>query len=434
MDLPAGGLATEAGPRYRLLETVRDYALEQLEASGEAEQMGRAHAEFFLAMVASVPGGQVTEQKQKLFARMDRDFDNVRTALSWTLDQEQPDMAARFGMQLTAYWVLRGYYREGLDWLSRILELHTRVGAGDPAALGTRSYLLYYASTFNTYLVNYSAARACIEKAIALQGEMGADPLASAPYIFKAVIALQQQEYAEAETLAREYLGRVEASGNRMGEINALWLLGAMSSEQGDQQTAINLLARSLAVAREIGDVYVAMGALRDLAMAFAYAGEYDRAAELYDEYFRLVEHDSVQVGVSWGLIGQAFTAMRQGNPTRARALYLNSLTLSKTMEKQRTPECLEGLAEIELAGPIEASPDGARRAATLLGAAAAIRRMFGVPIIPARASMRDQLVTEARTRLGEAEYSRAYGLGEAMSLEEVTAWVLDSSKAPAEH
>src|SRR5215216_6692774 len=129
--------------RYRLLEPVRQYAREKLEECGEAEEVRRRHASFFLTLAEEAEPRLRGPEDLEWLERLEVEHDNIRAALAWTLEREEAELAMRLAGALWTFWEARGYYGEGLAWLRRVLARGDRVSAARIKALEGEGWLIF---------------------------------------------------------------------------------------------------------------------------------------------------------------------------------------------------------------------------------------------------------------------------------------------------
>jgi predicted ATPase/DNA-binding XRE family transcriptional regulator len=413
--------------RFTMLETIREYALERLDASGEADKLGLLHAEYFLAIASALDAVFMGASQVELLNRLDRDYDNMRAALTWTIETNRVDIAAQIGIALSRYWELRGYFGEGRDWLVKILSAQSKMphDEGEGTRM-TRARLLLTAGRLSYYLINYAPARTFLEEGLSLSKSMGFQKGMSSAYMNLGNLAWMQGDHPTAQHWYSECLALNQAVGNTVNVANSLWMLGNVVGEQGGFERAEALLNQGLALGRELGDMAVTFGALRDLGVSLAYQGRYREAVPLLEECLEVARYAKFRVGVSWATAALGFAVMGEGDPVRARELFRESLALARQLDKARIADTLEGLAEAELATARAGGNEQVgelRRAATILGASEAIRRTLHASIMPVRVAAREEFSSHVRSRLAEAEYEQTYAVGQAMSLEDAISY-----------
>jgi ATP/maltotriose-dependent transcriptional regulator MalT len=372
--------------RYRLLETVRQYSRERLEASGEADAFWRRHAEFFLALAEEAEPGLTGAQLQDWAERLEEEHDNMRAALSWSLENE-PETALRLTGALARFWEMRARFLEGSAWLEAALRQSGRAEAATDAA-ARRAKLLSEAGTFAWYRGDY-------EYAIMLHGE-----------------ALE---------LYREL-------GDDSGVDFALMCLGAQYLEKGDLERAAAFFEEALATSRRIGDRPNIANTLRNLAEVARQRGEYERAKTLGMECLSMYQEmgDELHVARTVGWLG-LLTFWSGDDQDLAEGFLKEGLVLNREIGHWvYVAYCQEGFAG--LAG---ARAHGAR-AARLWGAAEVLRTNIGAPPTPEARRYYERSMAAARSQLGEAAWEAAFAQGMAMSAEEAAEYAL-SEEGPSE-
>jgi DNA-binding CsgD family transcriptional regulator/tetratricopeptide (TPR) repeat protein len=379
-SLVIAGPTGDGGARYRLLEPVRQYARERLEESGEAKGAWRQHAEFFLAMAQEAAPELIGAHQRAWSERLEADHDNMRAALSWSLERES-ETALRLAGALARFWQMRARFVEGSAWLEAALR------QGGRADAATRAKLSSEAGTFAFY-------RADFDRAIELHGE-----------------ALE---------LYRDV-------GDDNGVAFALLCLGAQYLEKGDYESAAPYLEDALAVSRRIGDKPNTAGTLHNLGEVERQRGNYERAKTLGMESMALAR----EIGDKWrvarvvGWVGLA--AVWNGDEhDLAEGLLEEALALDRELGSWSYGAfCLEALAGLA----------GARgqvlRAARLWGAAEALRTNIGAPRpLDDTRLLYESSMTAARTKLGEEAWAEAFAEGMAMSAEEAAGYALSEEVA----
>ena len=378
--VPRPAAAAADGPRYALLELVREYAAELLAASGEEEEVRRRHAAHFLALVEAAQPHLVGPEEAAWLARLEGEGPNLRAALRWALERREAGVAVRLAAVLWRFWAARGHLGEGRRWLEAILALTVPDGAsaGDAPAIPPlrRAMLLHVTAN----------------------------------------LARVQGDYARAEALYEECLAIRRARDDRHGVIGALHNLGITAHEQGDAARAIRRHEEALPLAREDGDAYGIAFVLTTLGEAVLAAGDPARAAALGEEglaTFRRIGH---AWGVALALTRLGDAALGRGDRARAAALHRESLALSGGLGDPRmAADALEGLARAE----VGTDPALAMR---LLGAAEALRDRLGTPHPPTRRAGHRRAVATARAALGDAAFAAAQAAGAALTLEQALA------------
>src|SRR5829696_7164873 len=368
----------EGEPRFVMLETIHEYARERLEASGEAEETRRLHAEYFLALAEGAEPELTGPDQLACLERLEAEHDNMRVALTWSLKSE-PETAFRLAGMLARFWEIRSDISEGSRWLEAALRQSGRPNTGTEAA--TRAKLLSEAGTFAFYRADY-------DRAIRLHGE-----------------ALE---------LYREL-------GDDSGVAFSLMCLGAQHNQPGDYERAAPFFEEALALSRRIGDRRNIVITLHNLAEVERQRGNYKRAKALGMESMALAREmeDKWQLARIVGWVGLLTVFSGDEHDLAERSLK-EALALNRELGNwAEGAYCLEGFAG--LAG---AKAQGGR-AARLWGAAEALRKTIGAPLSIEGRLYFERSMAAARAQLGEAAWEAAFAQGMAMSPEEAAEYAL---------
>ncbi|WP_166174558.1 tetratricopeptide repeat protein [Rubrobacter tropicus] len=399
--------------RYRMLETVLRYAAEKLEESGEACAVRTRHAGFFLELSGEAGTGLLGEHQVAWLGRLDVDQGNLRAALGWYANGEDPAPALRMSGALWWFWFLRGRYDEGRGWLDAALT------AGDDAPAPLRAKALVAAGYFAFLRSEYAPARWRIEEGLALYRSLDDAPGVAGAVRVLGSIAREQGRYAEAETLHSESLALCREHGDARGVAQSLNHLGFVAWLRGDLGRAEDLCSEALDAFRNLGDGEGVAWSLMNLGFAALYGGDHTRAAALLDEGLALSRRAGYREAAAWSLNGLGVLARREDRPGRAAELLGESLALHRDLgDRWRTASLFE-----ELAGT-SADPE---RAAILLGAAGGLREVLSDPVPPCERPDRERDAAVARAALGEDSFAGARAKGAAMDLHHVYEYALEA-------
>jgi tetratricopeptide (TPR) repeat protein len=444
----------DGAARYRLLETVRQYAGELLDAAGEAEGARDRHLAWCVELAHAAEGAFRGPDEPSWLARLERDHDNLRAALRWALLRGAGEAALQLAAALARFWEMRGYLEEGRQWLMQALaavdappELRARglEGAGALAymqgdytgarALFAQSLALQRDATDRRGIAStwgnlgraalrqgdYATARDSLEASLAFNAEIGHKPgMADAEFTL-GVIALRQGDYPAASARFETSLSLNRELGNAEGIANALEELATVLGEQGDDGRQAALLEESLALYRALGDrsgIATIYGHLGTSAWA---RGEHDRARRLLEDSLALYRAVGDRRGVARMLANQALVALYQRDNARAAALCQESVALYwEVGDGWAIGKYLPILASAAFRlGQLD-------RAARLFGAATALRERHGASLPPVARPGHDRAVAAVRAALGEAAFREAWEEGEAMSPETAVGYALE--------
>jgi predicted ATPase/two-component SAPR family response regulator len=391
--------------RYRLLETVRQHAAEKLAASGEEKSVRQRHGLFFLEMAErSEPELGGTEQVAWL-DRLERDLDNLRTALGWFRESEQSEANLRLAGALWRYCYLHGHYEEGLGWLEGAL------ARGGPTPRSYQAQTLLGAGFLALLQCEYDRARDRLEDALALYGGLGDDRGVASASQMLGSIARERGDYARSEALHEEGLAIWRKLGDEAGEAQALNYLGYVAWLQEKHERAKELCEEVLLRFRRLGDNEIIAWAMISQAAAALYAGDRRHARTLLGESCTLSEGAGYKEGIAWSLNLLGVLTHREGDHRWATDLLRESLEGHMDLgDRWRAASVLDALATTQCAQRRLES------AACLFGAAQAVREAISVPVPLCERADHEESISATRAELGEAAFDVAFSKGRAMS------------------
>jgi len=268
-------------PRFAMLETIREYGFEKLQASQEATAVRFSHAQYFLKLAEQAEPELTGANQATWFNRLQTEHDNFRAALNWALQNEQPEIAARLAVAFWRFWLVRGFLSEGREQLNNVLSLGSISAA-------TRARLLTGAGTLAQNQGDYAAARDLFEQSLTIWREI-ADKRGIATSLHNlGWIAWRQSDYAKAHELSAEALSLHRELGDKQGMSHAVNNLGWVAHHQGDYAAARSFHEQSLALRRELGDKRAVAFALTNLAWAIHKQGDYEQSTALIEEARRM--------------------------------------------------------------------------------------------------------------------------------------------------
>jgi predicted ATPase/DNA-binding CsgD family transcriptional regulator len=371
-------------PRFGMLETVREFALERLEQSGEAEGLRQRHAAHFLALAERAEPELWGAGSNAWLERLELEHANMRAAMAWCLEVEmRAELALRMAAALGRFWMLRSLLSEGWHWTARAL------AAGQSVA--SRAHIKALSSAIN--------------------------------------LADFQGNIAHLASLSERMLALSREKGDRWGEARALTELGRVCEHRGDADQAEALLVDALALSREIDNSWLVGQCLEQLGEIARLRGQHDRAAAFYAESLALVRDLGDRWLLAAALYDSGMIALHRGEAHTAAELLQESLLLNRENgDRRRIAMCLEGF------GCLAAQVGKTAVAARLLGAARALRDATGAVVDPVDRA--DQARTTALTRdsLGEDLYSRLAAEGRTLSLDQAMAYAVEMNHPATQH
>ena len=406
-------------PRFAMLETIREYALERLVASGETGLLRLYHAGYFLAMAErAAPELRAGPQQVAWLDRLEREHDNLRAALSWSLEQGEVEMTLRLSAALWRFWYWHSHLTEGGRWLAAALATTRDL----PELASARAKALDGAGTLASALGNYKQAASLLEEGLALGRELGHLGKVSGARMLTTLgtVMFNQADYQRANALYEESLALQRELGDEVGIAQVLNNLGTVANCQGDYEQAETCLQESLARFRKLEIKWGIAYALGNLGRAALCRGDCARANVLLEESLALCREMGDRDGVAECMARLGGVAAAQGEMERAEALYREGLTLYQEVgDRPGVAECLKELAQVA-----EAQAE-ATRAAQLFGAAEVLREAIGASLLPDESSSYEHVVAALRARLGENAFASAWAQGRATTLERAIVYAL---------
>lgn len=401
-------------PRYTMLETIREYGLEQLEASGEGPATRRRHADYYLGLLeAAEPEFRRAEQTTWL-ERFEGDFDNIRAALAWShqeAGQGRADAAHRALMAATTFawlWSFRGHFSEARRWLEWIL-----AASGD-APTPARARALNAAGFQAFSQGEHGRAFALHEAALLASRAMADEPSAADALRGMGMAARHQGEVERAAALLEESLALYRTLGDSWGVGLALRPLSLVAQDRGDYDLALTIAEESLALVRAHGDRRDLAYGLHALGLVAWLRGEYRTAAALCEESLAIFCELRNPRGIAIARCKLGLVAWRLGDHRRAASLLTEGLT-----EAWEFGDSLWVGVALNYLACAACDQHDYRRAARLLGATEAVWAGFDGAPWPACRADHDRAVRAARSVLGAGAFLAAFARGRSMTLEE---------------
>ena len=411
----------EGESRFVMLETVHEYAREKLEESGEAEEIKRAHAEYFIALAEEADAELKGVNQLEWLERLEFEHDNMRAALSWALEQAEAQMALRLVGALCWFWWMRGHYSEGRRWLEEVLAMK---GRGSPKV---RAMVLAGAATLASSQGDADRAEGACEEGLELLEHEGREASEAKSYLLVTLgyLALSKEDHARAQELFEESMVLSRERRNDWELASSLYSLATVFYLRGDSERATELLEESMDLFRELGDKYLLASVLNSLGLVAHSQGNLVRAQKLTEEGVALKRELGATGDVGLGLCNMGWIALLQNDLSRAADLYEESLSVAWEAGMNRVVQSdLEGIA------CLAAAQKDAERAAQLWGAAQDLHESKGIPRDTSFLAEADARITAVRSGMGEQVWEEAWRKGRTMTLDEAVFYALEEEKA----
>ena len=404
-------VADEDGDRYRMLETVREYAREKLAIRGGANAVRERHRNFFLALAVNAEPNLAGPEQATWLQRLEDEHDNLRSALEYCLVAASgSDAGLRLCSALHWFWIMRGYRAEGLDWCVRVLGVE-----GNEKRTPERAMALQAAGILAYHLGDFPAARAYHEDSLAMARELSDQKGMASAAIFLGNLLLRQGQPAAARALAEEALAISRNLKDRWLTQQSLNGLGNAALDMGEYPMAQALYEESLAIARERADRVRIAIFLNNLGYVTFLQGEYSAARALHEESLAIRRELKDPGGIAYSLSGLGDVALAHGDYSAAGAFVRDAISIRRELgDKMGIAELLEKQAAV--IGAI----GNAVLSAHIGGAAERLREEIGSPMTPDERLRHDRHMAAARAALADdAAFNRAWQEGRAISLEQ---------------
>ena len=357
--------------RYRLLETVRQYAAKRLDELGTGDAVCRRHAEWCLELAEEAEQHLTGEQQARWFGILEAEADNQRAALVFLGGTEDPERRLRLAIALSRFWYVRGYLTEARQWLEAALS----AGGDHDSGLRRRGLTAV------------------------------------------AAVALLQGDYAAATTFAEQALSAARRQADQRYVANSLSNLGAIVLAAGDGTRAAGVLEEAVELAREVGEPRIMALAINNLGDLALISGDYERAEPLFEESLALLRARGDTANIARSLFNLGAVALQSGRSDDARARLSESLSLAdEARDKEDLAWCLEGVAALASIN------SRGERAALLLAAAGALLQSIGAAFKPFERRLHDATAARAADLCGDDLFAASAAGGSSMPLADVLA------------
>lgn len=429
--------------RFAMLETVREYAAELLQASGEADLVERWHAQYYLALAEAAEPELVLQNQLLWLNRLEKDHSNIRAVLERHLLPEEEssraagggigtenrgdtEVALRLSGALWRFWLVHGHLTEGRRWLERAIEQN-----GSPAGIGGITGASPVVSAYRAKALHglgglaytqgdLPAAQSAFGEAFALWQELENVQAATWSLSNMGLVAVALGEHAAARSYYEEALGIQRELGEKGAIARTLTNLGVLAHDQGDFSAAALLHEESLLLVRKLENKGGVGAGLTNLGLVKLDLGDYDEARGLFEESLDMALELGSQHSAAGALINLSVVAYLQGDHVTELALLRRALPLLQELgDKISIANCIEGFG-----GAVGIMGDPVK-GVRLLAAGATLRKAVSAPL-PTRDQARyDESVAAVRAAMSEQAFDKAWSEGLLLSQKEAVAYAL---------
>jgi predicted ATPase len=394
-------------PRFAMLETVREYALERVADSGEELATRRTHAAYCLVLAEEGNPELGSADRARWLAQCDVEIDNFRSALDWLFQTLDVDWGLRLCVALFRFWDMREHLAEGRVRLEAVLRL-----AGD-GHTKERARVSQFLGALTTAQGDFPAAESFLEQSLALYEELDDQWGIAASLNALAVSARDRGDYASAESNFERSLACWRLLPDRLAMARCLHNLANMVKVRGDYSRARWALREATDIFEAVGDRSGAAWSINQQGDIAREQGNVAAARQLYQRALAAFRETGDRWGSARSLTDLGSIDCEQGDPLAARAEYCEAMEIFASLEHRR------GIARvIEGCACLAAAQGHAARALKLAAAAAHLRQMISAPLKHAEQLKLDQTLLSAWESLSDVEGKSAWASGCAMSLE----------------
>ncbi|GIW05950.1 MAG: hypothetical protein KatS3mg060_0755 [Dehalococcoidia bacterium] len=390
--------------RFGMLETIREYALEQLRAEGALGELRSRHAGIVLDLVRQAAPHLTDRDRDRWLKRLDDETDNLRAALDWSLTEGSFDVGCELVGLLGWYWYFRGHLHEGVRWAETYLARAEQSDSG-VSPLG-HAWVSLTAANLQYTLGNMDRVAVVGDRAAGLFDAAGRPNEAGWALQFGAMATLAQGDSATIDRLSRA-VERFRAAGNRAGEAFALAVLAEAALGHGNIDAAEARLREALARARESDDAWSLAATLSSRGNAALWRGDAAGARTSFEQAAALLRRTGDRWGLGWMLGGLAIAQSAAGALDDAATTLIEAITVAAETSNGRViVQDLAAAATVALA-------DGEHdRAAIYAAAALHLLRRPASAIWPSTHPVVEQSVAAVRRAVGADLWSSVQGRG----------------------
>jgi DNA-binding NarL/FixJ family response regulator len=397
-------------PRYRLLVTVRHFALGKLDDSGESDAIYRRHAAYFSRLVGEAEPGIAglagPDQQIRVFEQLELEQDNLHEAWLWLRARSIPD-AVLLSLRLWPFWYQRGYYQEARDAFEQAL------ASSDQLPPTVRADALRGAGDVAFFQCDYAEAAAHLRDALRLNRELDDRTTAAMALQRLGTIAREQGRYDEARDLHSQSLAIWSELGDERGIAGSTNYLGFVAWLIGDHGAAESFGGAALAWFRQAHNLQDVAETLVNLGASALYNDQLEIAGDRLEEALAISRRLGFQEGIAWSLHELAILARRHNRPPRESALMLRDALLvhSQLGDRWRVASVLEEIAvSLLLRGDPQVLVE-------LLAYAASLREQLQTPVPPVEAPARAAALARLQVRLSRSSFASAWSDGGQLQL-----------------
>jgi predicted ATPase/DNA-binding winged helix-turn-helix (wHTH) protein len=404
-------------PRFAMLETIREYAIEHLIDSGEQAAERRAHAAYCLVLAEEGNPELSPADRTRWLTQCDAEIDNFRSALDWLFETQDLDWSLRLCVALFRFWDMREHLSEGRARLEAVLHL---AGEDRPKE---RARVAQFLGALATSQGDYAAAEHFLKHGLFLYEELGDQSGIAASLNAVAISARDRGDYSSAQSNFERSIACWRLLSDRLAMARCLHNLANVAKVRGDYPRARQALREATDIFEELGDRSGAAWSINQQGDIARETGDIAAAQDLYQRALAAFRETGDPWGSARSLTDLGYIDCEQGDHQAGHAAYREALEIFAVLGHRRgIARALEGYACLALAQGQTA------RALTLATAASHLRRVISAPLPQAEQSKLDRTLLPAWKSLSDLEGKRAWAEGSAMSVEQAMHYALETS------
>ena len=412
----------EDGARYRLLETIREYAREKLKMRDERDAIDSAHCNFFFTMAKAANRGSQGADQAEWTRRVETELDNIRAAIVLALEGGvDPIIAVKLEVALMWFRILRGYSSEGRKYIRAALALPA-VQASDYI----HGHALYVGATLAYSQSDYAEAKQMLERCMEIRKRDGKQAENAATLSTLAMVRLNLGDAEGAREVATEAVALLRELGDRVNETIALFQLAQIHAYVGDNALALGQFQECLQVARELEYPELECECELMLGEVALETDDVDTARTTFARAMEIARNAGDKRGEATALWWLGKAALAAGSADDAKVRLGGALRAFQGFDMYA-----ELLGCLDDHAALHQSSGSAAAAARLYAAAEASRKVLAVPRSPGQERRWKESVAAVRSAMGNADFQQAWFEGESWEAGDAVRWALTVEIAP---
>jgi predicted ATPase/DNA-binding SARP family transcriptional activator len=416
--LRAEGTAADE-PRFGMLETIREYALERLARHDEADGARNRHARFYQGLAQRAEPELRGPGQARWLEVLDAEYDNLRAALAWAAQGGEASVGLETGAALWRFWQMRGHIDEGREQLERLLETNS----GSPAV---RAAAELSAARCAFIQGDFAGMQRFVEDSIRVHRRIRENYSVGFALMITGTATATRGDFERGQAYLYEALSIARSLGDTWLESSALGYLGIVLIEKGDFTAARRALEDGLRWMRELGDRRSVGWMLISLGRVALGSSDHDRARLRFDEALAVERRLGDLWGIATSLHGLACVAIADGRYGEVRGLLGESIRVAWGAHDRPSIA-----ADLDLFARFSAVQGRLPRAGRLYGSASVLDRALHSNPLQSGGRSEGREIAEVRTALGEEEFAEVWAQGRAMTIDQAVAYALDDRECP---